>query len=291
MDIKNTQFSTSFPLSKRGWRLMKQSSSLLTEHPKLLLLSFIARAIHYALFSGVLILALYLVANDVDLNNYLWWQITLFYLAALCVFFIANFSSVLVQAILSVCVMQYQQNKHPKITQGLAAACRRFWPLFLWLLFYSTVGLFIIRPFQKKLNQTQWMQRWLHGMDFYYANYLVNPVIMHQACGPIAAISQSSQLMNRYAGINPKRNYSFTLLAIAIRLIAAIPLFIGLYLGETHLIITGSGISILCFLLIGTWLSATEVTLRNAIYEYITTQKIPLYFNEQDLKQAFIKRN
>jgi hypothetical protein len=197
--------SSMFERIRRGWGIAKASWTVVTLHPKLLLLP---------VFSGLAFLALLAVigltvlagAQSDTVRHFVhdmhpgkpvaWAVLFLFYFA--CTFIVVFFNAALI-----FCALESFAGKEPSLRAGIATAAGRLPQILSWTLVASTVGLALnaLQSFLRdKLGFIGAMLGGIAGVAWAVVTFFVVPVIVVDGVGPVEAVRRSSAILKRTWG-------------------------------------------------------------------------------------------
>ena len=234
---------------RRSRKLIYQSFGVIRQHKKLFVFPLLASLLVVLLLTAVITpltqheKSLQLMERG-HLHHVLW-----FYVILLVFLFIMHQITFYFNSALTHCTQQYFKKKTPSLRAGIQMANRRFFQFYLWHLFAATFGI-IFNLFQGQVRKYPFYEKTFQGLRWTVATYFAIPVILSNKTGPINTIKQSAQLMRKTWGINLKTNFGFLFFLFIARLLALIPLIVGLHTGGKINIIIGSSTTVAIVLII-----------------------------------------
>lgn len=267
-----------FKKSQHGWRLLKQSSTIFKKYPKLIVLPTIGRGFFLLLVIGISILGWAIKKGHIDWQKVTTGQAILIYAALLFILFWGNVITAFFDAVLMICLKDYQQNRELSLTASFKQAGHLFRKILYWTFIQLTIGK-ILPFFHDKLMQKPYFRQLLSGLQWRYATYIVFPLLIEKSASPLAAIRDSSQIMQPLLQERPLvHNFSYFWVSVLIRLIILLP--------SLSFTLAGSIITIFGLTVISIAQHGLMIVLQYALYYYITTHQICKDFNPDDISTA-----
>lgn len=164
----------------------------------------------------------------------------LFYLAT-------SFVMIFFNAALVGCALARMTGDDPTVRFGLQLAWRRLPQIFLWALATSTVG-FLLRAVEDWVGAGGKIITSILGMTWSVTSYLVVPVLVHKAVGPIEAYKESVSMLKKTWGAQITGTISFSFLFVVLSL-PPVALLVGMSLQSSMVTLgtaRGSGECIWC---------------------------------------------
>lgn len=268
-----------------GRKLLKQSLSIMLANKKLFILPLLNGIIVLLLLTMILTPLyhfeyLHQPLTKRQIHEFLW-----LYLIFLLFLFICNVITFSFKCALIGCLQNYFDGKCPKLRVGIKKTISIFWPIYWWTSYVSTVGI-LINLSQNKLKNFHYFRELFAGQNWKIASFLILPIIVYEKLWPMAVFRRSTKLINDTWGAPAFANFSFTTLILLLRLVALIPLLVGVLIGGSIIIIISVLVTTILFLLISAVNSSTYTVLSCAVYLYASKKTIPKHFDE-DLKNVF----
>jgi hypothetical protein len=159
-----------------GWDLFGWSFSVIRKHKQL---------IWFPIFSGGAGLAAVLLWFLLHPQSLLW---------LLPGYFAVSFVIVFFNCALASCAQAYFAGQEVSIGYGLRRAASRLAPIFGWAALSTTVG-FLLNAIEGRASWAGKIARFVFGVAWGMATYLVVPVLIAEDRGPVASVRRSSQLV------------------------------------------------------------------------------------------------
>ncbi len=274
-----------FKKSQLGWRLAKQSLSILYKLKNAWFLIFFARGIYFLIAMGITLTLWKLKAEGMNFSEISTKILIISYLVILGALFIGNLISSYFDSALMDALLQYDAGINVTARRALKAANKRLWKSTAWISFRLTAGLFLILFFNQ-LNKIRWIRNLTSGLTWSYASFLVLPLIINEGYNILPAIYHSSRIIKENTSLNPKTNFSLTLLFLIARLICLLPSLVGFFTDNSFLFYLGTVISLLMLLLLTVLAHAIMLAIQQAIYQLLGNNLLPRDFNQKDISEA-----
>lgn len=159
-----------------GWDLFGWSFSVIRQHKQLL---------WFPIFSGAAGLAAMLLWFIIQPQSLLW---------LLPAYFVVSFAIVFFNCALACCAQAFLAGQEARITYGLRQAATHLGAIAGWSLLSTTVGL-VLRSIEGRASWAVKVARFVFGVAWGMATYLVVPVLIAENRGPIASLRRSAQLV------------------------------------------------------------------------------------------------
>ncbi len=178
------------------------------------------------------------------------------------------------------------QDEKPRFTKALHLALKRYWYIFLWMTFASTLGPFwvLARPLLKKIDR---FEKRLSGQPWGIATYFIIPVLLEHNLKPLEALEYSSNLMTKTWGAPLIPRFQTVGLVVTSAFLCAIPLLISLMIHREIATTIGVAISGILIFIVGIFYISARVLLLGSLYQYATGRKDPAHQDPELLKMAF----
>jgi hypothetical protein len=269
-----------------SWKLVKAAASVLAADRELVIfpiLSTIGVIIVTLTFAVPLFLSNFfdsIFSNKLGIMGFV--VAFLFYLVQYVVIFYAN--TALVGA-----AMIRLNGGDPTVRDGFRIANSRFGAIVGYALIAATVGMVL-----KALSRRRGMVRFISsilGMAWNLATYLVVPVLAVEGLGPIAALKQSVSLLRKTWGEQIIGNFGLGLIfgiASILVVLAVIPIILlAANYQSLILFIIAIGTLFLLLTILGLINSSLNGIYTAAVYQYASTGKSSVFFEDQMVKNAF----
>jgi hypothetical protein len=275
-----------FEKFSNSWKLVKAAASVLAADRELVvfpILSTIGVIIVTLTFAVPLFLSNFfdsVFANKLGIMGFV--VAFLFYLVQYVVIFYAN--TALVGA-----AMIRLNGGDPTVRDGFRIANSRFGAIVGYALIAATVGMIL-----KALSRRRGMVRFISsilGMAWNLATYLVVPVLAVEGLGPIAALKQSVSLLRKTWGEQIIGNFGLGLIfgiASILVVLAVIPIIVlAANYQSLILFIIAIGMLFLLLTILGLINSSLYGIYTAAVYQYASTGRSSVFFEDQMVKNAF----
>jgi hypothetical protein len=159
--------------------------------------------------------------------------------------------------------------KSPSIKLGIQAAIDRLFPISMWTLTASTVGIVIRLIESRSTKLASWVTAFV-GLTWTFATYFVGPVLMFEEASVVPAVRRSVQITRRTWGEQLTNHASFGVFT----LLLAIP---GLALAVAGMFFVRALLlpALLYGLMLSVILSAARTIFTVALYRYAVTGEVP----------------
>ena len=282
----------------RGWAFVKVSWSVLSRHPKLLILPIFSTAALLLIFGFIAASVFWTgLAHEIpSIFQQLHTPIgQIVGYGILFVFYLINmFIMIFFNAALVFCTLEAFAGKTPSLTAGLAATWRRLPQILAWTFVASTVGV-ILNILENMLERTLGFLGSLLGgtveIGWTVATYFVVPVIVIEGVGPIEAVKRSSAALKRSWGDSATGEGGFTVISFFFILPAFLLLLWtpvrGIWIGHFAL---GHIVFALYALATSLIFAALSIIFRTGVFVYATTGTVPQGFDSGVLDSAFSRK-
>lgn len=271
-----------FKKSQHGWRLLRQSMALLAEQKKIWILSLIGRGFFLLLITALSVLVAFIRSGVIDYRTLSEREILWGYVVMLAVLWLGNIAISYFNAALTATLVKIENSEPVSLSAALKVADWRFGTIFSWIIAHFTFG-GVVAVFRSKLSESKRINYLLSGLSWPFASYLFPPLIITEPAGFFSTLRRSSELISQPFGQNPRLNYSNAFLSLSLRIVAMVPLTIGLHLQRPIWIILGAVISFLMILVISVVFNAASVAILYAFYEFLAHDKTIRHFKTQDI--------
>lgn len=265
---------------KTGWRLAKDSFSVLRKQPELMVFPLISGV------AGLLFIALLFgggyVAGAFESDVLGFGVLFLFYLGTS--FIAAFFNGGLVYS-----ARNAFEGRDPSVKRGLSEAWRHVGPLLAYAVVSAVVGL-VLRAIQNQDNLVGTIVAMFVSVSWSIITYFIIPVIIFEDVGVGEMFTRSGETFKNTWGETAGANFGIGLFSVVIMVVGA------LIAGAIMLLFTSSagsggfvvGAAIAGTLLLVTFLfvSALGVVAKTALYVYATTNERPSEFQNVDFESV-----
>ena len=280
-----------FSTFSRSWELVKQSFNVLKSDRELLLFPFISML---GVFLVTLVFSVPLfftglagnVSSDGDSG------ISVLGLVFLFLFYFVMYTVVIYSNVALVgAAMIRLRGGDPSLSDGLKVANSRFSKIVGYAGISATVGV-ILSMLRDRDNLLGNILAGVLAFAWNVVTFLVIPVLVVEDVGPIEAIKRSGALLKRTWGeqivANGGIGVVFGLLSfVAVVVVGAPLLWLGISTGSVALIVTAIVLAILIATLIGIFGSALSGIFQAALYNYASTGQPGHFFDPALLQTAF----
>lgn len=213
------------------------------------------------------------------------------YVFILLYFFLANWLLILSNSALIVTIAPYFKGEPVSLRTGFRALSQHLYPLFLWAVITSTIGIVIkaVEYWSDRWEGLGWVTSFLASMSWTIATYFVIPILVLENVNPFYAIKRSSHLIRKTWGHAVRVNLKLGLLNALLRILCFVPFLSMLFTGKTNFILIGAITTVALVFLQSLFTSSIQMTLRAALYEY-ATQGAVRHFDRATLECAFQKK-
>jgi hypothetical protein len=269
-----------------GWTLTKQSFHVLSLDKELLLfplLSGIACILVLISFAVPLWTTGQVQAMNADgdiVHN------PLAYIVLFAFYFINYFVIVFFNSALVACAVIRFKGGDPTVSDGLRAASNRLPQIAAWALVSATVGL-VLKLIAERSGKVGEIVSSLFGAAWSIATYFVVPIIVVERASPVDAFKRSVAVLRRSWGESLVANAGIGFIVFLASIAAMIPMFLGIWSQNTTMMIVGISTSVIAILLISLVSSALHAIVIGALYLYAAEGRVPEYFDEGTLSNAF----
>jgi hypothetical protein len=275
-----------------GWEMAKESWNVLRLDKELLVFPFVSGIcclLVLASFGVPLWNSEYagVLAGDRDvMQDPIAWAI-LFAFYTVNYFVIVFFNSALVA-----CALIRFRGGDPTVGDGIRASMQRLPQILAWSLVSATVGV-ILKAIESRSEKAGQIAAALLGAGWTIATYFVVPVLVVEQVGPFQAIQRSFSILKKTWGEAVGAHFSIRFLVFLATLAAMLPIVGGAFaIGAGHTI---PGIVLIVCGVVGLMLvSLISATLNTiilaALYLYAADGAVPAHFDDQLLRDAFVRR-
>lgn len=278
-----------FTRISNSWELVKASARVLMADKELVvfpIISVIGVVLVTLTFALPMLLSNFVdravFGGSVEVIGFL--VVFLFYIVQYTVIFFAN--TALVGA-----AMIRLRGGDPTVGDGFRVAASRIGPILGYALVAATVGM-ILRALSSKSRGLGRFIISLIGFAWNVATYLVVPVLAVENVGPLEAIQRSANLLKRTWGEQIAGTFgigaAFTLFYLAI-IIVCVPLFYLAITAQSAALFIGLIVFAVLALAITALIHSTlEGIYAAAVYQYATTGQVGAFFDERQVRGAFV---
>ena len=121
--------------------------------------------------------------------------------------------------------------------------------------------------------------------------YLVTPILVMERLGPVADFKRSAKIIGRTWAEALGANLGIGMISGLCCLVASIPAVVGYAMQSAFAMGIGIGISVVLIVIIKLVASTLESILLAALYIYADQGKVPAFFSQQSLSNAFVERS
>jgi hypothetical protein len=274
----------------RSWNLTKESWNVLMQDKELMLFPVISSVLSIVVFLSffIPIALLYKNHNAAQLESYLGLIILFVF------YFITNFIIVFSNTAILHCASIRFKGGDPVFMDGIRAGMENFGRIALWALLSGTVGI-ILAQIEERLGELiGGLIRKLIGGAWAVITFFAVPVMIFEKTSPIEAIKKSVSIIKKtwgeslaaYIGVGAVSGW---LAMIGFFFLMAF-IVLGFVLHTMIIAAVGAGIVVLYWITLGIVFASLTQIYRAALYEYATTGAVPTVFSEQNIRDAFRKK-
>lgn len=272
------RFQRSIELGKASWRTLKKDRELLA----LPLMSFVVAAIVLGIAGGLVFLAEYDSATG--------WENFEMGPAGIIILVLAGILMAVVSAYFQAAMVSGATERltggDPTVGSALSAATARLGVIVPWALFVWTVGA-VLRLIEEKLGPVGRFLGAVGSMAFRVVTFLAIPIVVMEQQGPIDTFKRSTELFRQTWGENLAAQLGLGLFGF----IAVIPgILVGVLLaasGTQVLVFAGIALAVLWIAAVTVVMTSLTATYQAALYQYATTNEVPVEFAPVDFPTAF----
>lgn len=182
-----------------------------------------------------------------------------------------------------------RHKKEASISYGFKQAFKQYGRVFLWAHYAGIIGV-ILNLQSRKTEETSKIKQMLNHNHWSIASNFALTLMIDQKMGPHKALKTSAQLMHDHWGEYLRPSFSFSFLLLISKILACVPLLVGV-IHRTHTsLITTTIITLLLLLCISTIQQMIRSVIRTAMYCYATDQITPQPFTKDILSCLFVSR-
>lgn len=280
------RFKASFLLFKEAWRFLRADKELLLVPIISMLMSFV--------LLGLLTTIAVLVSGSTATLFSLESPLTLpQYAYIFGVYVISAFSLSIAQAIIVHIVYVRAHGGNATLGQGFARALSIFWPLLLWSLITSTVGI-ILRAVSERSQLIGKIVASLLGAAWAILTFFVVPVILLEKKSPVTAVRESAKIFKQTWGETLVANVTLGLVFLTAHLLV-LGSFIGLIIfgasTQNAFVLITAIIAVIVWLILATLVnSALQGILKTLLYIYAAENTVPENFNRELLESMLVRK-
>ena len=272
-----------------GWALTKQSFAVLKLDKELLLFPLLS-GMACLLVMGSFALPLWasgqldvLFADGRPIDN------PVFYVIAFAFYFVNYFVIIFFNCALVACAIIRFKGGDPTVGDGLQAASSRIFQIAGWALVSASVGL-ILRAIESRSAKFGQIASALLGMAWSAGTYFVVPILVVERANPVEALKRSVSTLRKTWGEALVANFGIGLLVTLATMAAMCPALLGLFSGNSALMILGISVSVISVVVISLVSSAMNSIVVAALYLYAAEGRVADQFDESSLAGAFRQR-
>ncbi len=287
------KFKNAMSLLKACWKVLMLDKELLV-FPLLsiLVLGLLVGSFIWPLYeSGALISFLDNMSDDAEgENNSQYWMMAISFVAYFVTFFVMIFFN----AALIACVNIRLAGGDPVVMDGLRASWARLPQIAAWAFVAATVS-FILSLLKNKEGEPPSFIVGMLGAGWAIAVYFAVPVLVSERVGPIDAVKRSVAII--------KKTWGEALIAeVGLGVITGLAMLGGfliflagfIFFNEVsespEIALTIWTIGVIYALVCGLVFSTLSSILKSALYVYAVDGKIPYYFDDDLIKNAFVHK-
>jgi Family of unknown function (DUF6159) len=270
----------------RTWSLMSESWQMLKRDKKLLLFPLISGICSLLLLASF---AYPLYKADAlqppDHNVAIQQQIP--YYATLFVFYVCNyFIVVFFNAAIIACAAIHMRGGKPTIADGFRVALSRLPAIAGWALILATVGL-VMRIIQGRSGKIgRLIAGFIFGIAWTLVSFLVVPILVMENKNPIAALKESSTLLQKTWGEQVRGNIGFGLIFLLLASPAILLIVLCSLAGNPSITFVCIGFAMVYMIVLAQLQSALLAIFQAALYLYARDGQAPQGFSAEVLGNA-----
>ncbi|MCX7125070.1 MAG: DUF6159 family protein, partial [Gammaproteobacteria bacterium] len=135
--------------------------------------------------------------------------------------------------------------------------------------------------------KTKTAKNWLSNLSWVTATFFVTPILLYETRSATQAVRRSAELVKKHWGNVLVSQLNIRMNAWTIHLLSLIPTFIALLIGGKIIIIIGSTITVILFLIIFSVSCTLRLILGAALYLFAKEHDLSAYYDVDLLKNAF----
>ncbi len=214
----------------------------------------------------------------------------LFYLILFVFYMSQHFVMTFFNVALVACALVRLNGGDPTVAVGLRFARSRLKVILAWSAFSAAVGV-VLRMIESRSNTAGKIGIAILGVAWSVGSYLVVPILVMERLGPVAAFKRSAKIIGRTWGEALGANLGIGMISGLCCLVASIPAVVGYAMQSAFAMGIGIGISVVLIVIIKLVASTLESILLAALYIYADQGKVPAFFSQQSLSNAFVERS
>ena len=211
----------------------------------------------------------------------------LFYLVLFGFYLSQHFVMTFFNTALVACALVRLNGGDPNVAVGLRIARSRLKEILAWSAFSAAVGI-VLRVIESRSKTPGKIATALMGTAWAIGSYLVVPILVVERLGPVAAFKRSATIISKTWGEALGANIGIGVIAFWCCVVASIPAIVGFYMQSAFAV--GAGLAVTVPLVVTIQLVATtlESILVAALYLFADDEKVPKYFRNESLSNAFV---
>lgn len=214
----------------------------------------------------------------------------LFYLVLFGFYISQDFIMTFFNVALVACALVRLNGGDPTVAVGLRFARSRLNVILAWSAFSASVGV-VLRMIESRSNTAGKIAITILGVAWAVGSYLVVPILVVERLGPVAAFKRSAEIISKTWGEALGANLGIGTISGLCCLVAGIPAVVGYCMQSAFAMGIGVGISVVLIVTIKLVASTLESILLAALYIYADQGKVPTFFSQQSLSNAFVQRS
>lgn len=280
------RLKASFLLFKEAWRFLRADKELL-------LVPIISMVMSLALLGVLTTIAVLMSGSAATLFAFEGSLSLPQYAYIFGVYVISALSLAVAQAIIVHIVYVRAHGGDATLGQGFARALSIFWPLLLWSLITSTVGI-ILRAVSERSQLIGKIVAWVLGAAWAILTFFVVPVILLEKQSPIAAVRESAKIFKQTWGETLVANVTLGLVFLMAHLVV-LGSFIGLIIfgasTQNTFVLIAAIVAVIVWLILATLVnSALQGILKTLLYIYAAENSVPENFNRELLESMLVRQ-
>lgn len=219
-------------------------------------------------------------------------QYWIFFALMLLLFYLMHFFSLLFKAALTHCAINIIKKQKYNLYEGCKILGSFFFTIFIWNNVMTSVGccIPIIENLSDEWAHTKIAKNWLSSLTWLTATYFIVPVLLYNNRNPFKAIKHAAKLMKDQWGHVLVSQMNMRVMGWGVHLLSLVPVIIATIIGGKSIIIAGSAITIILFIIISAVNAAVQIMLCAALYLFANGNDISESYDLILLKNAFKKR-
>lgn len=259
----------------RTWELFKQSLTVLSEEPSLVLFPVLSAFSAVLLMAGFFIPLYRLGSFQAIFHRTATWED---YVPLASWYYANTFVVVFFNSALTACVNIRLSGGNPTLTDGLSIAAGRLPRIAAWTLVSATVGL-VLRGIENQSQKGGRILRGLLGAGWTMVTYLIIPVVIIEDRTVAASVKRSVELLRKTWGEQLAGGFGFGLLGVLL----VVPGFgLGLLLMPISLAL-GITVIVTYVLMLAAIFGAVRGIFTVALYRFATDGRAPFGFSDAAL--------